>query len=130
MCLIHLFSRNTMITSMSNPGSPLFRVLSFIPTPTPSFYSNFSFTQNRENSTDSVNALSYVLDFWCYLHIHLNSRYNGVISSLGLIQLIKLFSVHSVNHGFALKAMQLLLSTLPRLLLNPTGMYRYIFIRI
>jgi len=121
MCLIHLFSRNTMLPAISNPGSPLFRVLSFIPTSPPSFYSPYSFTQNHGNSIDSVNALSYVLDFWCYLHIHLNSRYNGVISSLGLIQLIKLFSVHCVNHGFALKAMQLLLSTLPRMLLTPTG---------
>ena len=45
-------------------------------------------------------------------------RYCGIISSLGLIELVKIFHQHTVNHGFALRVLRLVLSTLPRLLLD------------
>ena len=110
MGLIHLFARNASL--MANPSSPL---LGFLP-------SNSSLTSSDEGK---VSALGYIIDEWCALHVHLTTRYSGTISSLGLLELIKIFSKHSSNYGYALKVLRLTLSTLPRILLCPEGTYSH-----
>lgn len=102
MGLIHLFARDAMILAI--PSSP------------------FLGTIKPANSPTTIKALAYVLDEWCTLHHHLTSKYSGTISSLGFIELIKIFNMHKDNHEFALKILQLTLSTLPRILLNTEGM--------
>lgn len=59
-----------------------------------------------------------LLEKWYQLHLCLSSRYNSAISSLGLVALIRLFSQHEVNHNFALRALELLLSGLPDILMD------------
>ena len=103
MGLVHLFARDAAL--LANPTSPL---LGTLPPAGP--------------GGKAENALGYVLQEWCSLHVHLESKYSGTISTLGFLELIKMFNVHSSNHGFALQVLQLALKTLPRILLNPDGM--------
>ena len=107
MGLIHLFARNASL--VANPSSPL---LGYLPS------SNSILTSSDEGK---VSALGFIIDEWCSLHIHLTTRYSGTVSSLGLLELIKIFSKHSTNYGYALKVLRLTLSTLPRILLCPEG---------
>ena len=101
MGLIHLFARDAMILAI--PSSPFLGTIKPLDSPT------------------TIKALAYVLDEWCTLHHHLTSKYSGTISSLGFIELIKIFNTHKENHEFALKILRLTLSTLPRILLNTEG---------
>ena len=110
MGLIHLFARNA--TLLANPSSPLLGFLPSNNTESSSSYSNSNGNEGR------VNALTYVLEEWCSLHVHLTTRYTGTISTLGLIELIKIFNQHTSNHTYALKVLRLALSTLPRILLS------------
>ena len=102
MGLIHLFARDTAL--LANSTSPL---LGSLPP--------------REPGGKTESALGYVLEEWCSLHVHLESKYSGTISTLGFLELIKMFNMHASNHGFALKVLQLTLKTLPRILLNEEG---------
>lgn len=109
MGLIHLFARNAPL--MANPSSPL---LGFLP----------SKSSGSLIEDGNISALAYIIDEWCSLHVHLTTRYSGTVSTLGLLELIKIFSKHSSNHGYALKVLSLALSTLPRILLCPEGIFR------
>jgi hypothetical protein len=102
MGLIHLFARDTAL--MANSTSPLLGTL-----------------PSRDPGGKAESALGYVLEEWCSLHVHLESKYSGTISTLGFLELIKMFNMHASNHGFALKVLQLTLKTLPRILLNTDG---------
>ena len=101
MGLIHLFARDAMILAI--PSSPFLGSIKPVESPI------------------TIKALVYVLDEWCKLHHHLTSKYSGTISSLGFIELIKIFNMHKENHVFALKILQLALGTLPRILLTTEG---------
>lgn len=135
MGLVHMFARNASL--LANPSSPLLGVMPVMPSPpTPptssslssSFSSSLSLlpippSQPTQPSTQptQVSALKFILDLWCTLHVHLTARYSSAISTLGLIELIKIFSRHSVNYSYALQVLQLSLSTLPRILLHSSG---------
>ena len=112
MGLVHLFARNAAV--LAHPTSPL---LGTIPAVAASHGRGHGGPgRAAQGKKGDVQAMSYVLDQWCSLHGHLNSRYCGVISSLGFLELIKIFNQHAVNHAFALRVLRLALSTLPRLL--------------
>jgi hypothetical protein len=98
MGLVHLFARNAQF--LVGPSSPL-----LAPPP--------------EGST--VSTLAFVLEQWCTVHKKLTSKYCSTISTIGLIELVKLLSLSAANHGIALRVMQLILQGLPTLLLPREG---------
>ena len=118
MGLIHLFARNASL--LANSSSPL---LGFLPNDSREHSFHDGNSGNSDDRNGRISALGYVLEQWCTLHLHLTSRYLGSISTIGLLELIKIFSMHATNHGYALKVMRLALSTLPRILLNSDGTY-------
>ena len=62
------------------------------------------------------NFLEFVYQQWSELHITLvHSKYNLSISSIGLVELMKVFNLHETNHGLASHSCSLILGTISRL---------------
>ena len=62
------------------------------------------------------NYMEFIYQQWSELHITLvHSKYNLSISSIGLVELMKVFGLHETNHGLASHSCSLILSTISRL---------------
>jgi hypothetical protein len=102
MGLVHLFARNA--EALVHPNSPLLTTSS-----------SFSSSSSSGGGKETLGA---ILEQWCSMHEKLSSKYCSLISTLGMIELVKILSRHSVNHGIALKVLQVVLRTLPSILLS------------
>ena len=63
-------------------------------------------------------SLLKLVRLWLQLHLQLGSRYNCIISSLGLIKLIEVLQESSANHLLAAQVMERLLLKLPDVLFD------------
>ena len=76
------------------------------------------------------NALEFIYQQWSELHMTLvHSKYNLSISSIGLVELMKAFNVHEVNHGLASHTCSLILSTISRLTDDTVLLFDFIFLK-
>ena len=65
------------------------------------------------------NAHTRLLEIWFDMHSNLASRYNGIVSSVGLVELISLLcrEMSAANGAIALRFLELLLESLPKVLI-------------
>jgi hypothetical protein len=65
------------------------------------------------------NTMVFMFDLWFKLHTSNLSKYCTIISTIGLIELLKVLSMNiENNHAIVVKILQIILPTLPKLLLN------------
>jgi hypothetical protein len=63
-------------------------------------------------------ALQYLLEVWFELHPLLEASYSLSVSTNGLIELIRMYSLQGISSGFLIRVLRLLLETLPSVLRN------------
>jgi hypothetical protein len=66
-------------------------------------------------------ALHFLLEDWYALHPHLESEYSLRVSSMGMIEVIRLYSAQGVSEGFLVRTLRALLAKLPTLLNHDDG---------
>lgn len=69
------------------------------------------------NNTNET-ALQYLLEVWFELHPLLESPYSLTVSTNGLIELIRMYSLQGISSGFLIRVLRLLLETLPSVIRN------------
>lgn len=102
MGLIHIFNKNPFLVAES--------------------LGHIQLTSLSGGGESGVNtnetALQYLLEVWFELHPLLESPYSLSVSTNGLIELIRMYSLQGISSGFLIRVLRLLVETLPSVLRN------------